>query len=138
MEILARLKKNKRNKILMASIKEKKLIKNTLSKYIIPNIPKLFFIIGEGIKFVITPIFTAKSEKTGKVEFKAPYLYVFIMFCLLVFAVSQFIYLIHAVAFSTVNEPGIVLSACGGLVATLIIIIDRVLSAYNKGKNGHS
>ena len=85
--------------------------------------------------FVIAPFFTAKT-KAGELEFKAPYAYVFFLMVALFVSIGQLIFMVHQVAFSVVNEPAVVLAACGGQVATLIIVIDRMMTAYNKGKSG--
>lgn len=139
METIKRVKSVEKNKILnKKSIKNKNIIVDVISKYITPNIPKLFFSIGAGIKFIVAPIFTAKNKKTGKLEFKAPYLYVFLLMMALFVSIGQLVYMIHQVAFGEVNEPVPVLTACGAQVATMIVVIDRMLKAYNEGsKNGN-
>lgn len=88
----------------------------------------------QAVLFILTPIFT--TEKNGKRKFNPVYFYIFISVSFFFASVTLTLYMIWQIAFSVVNHPQIVATACGGLVTTLIIVIDRMMAAYNKGKEG--
>jgi hypothetical protein len=137
MDVLKRIKDNKRAKEqkdrIIKTVKKANPVIDYLKEF---SILRLFKSLWQAIKFVVVPIFTSKDDKTGDIKFNPVYFYIFLSVVTFFISVGQLIYMIHQVAFGDVNNPVAVLTASGGLVGTLIIIIDRMMVAYNKGKNG--
>lgn len=85
------------------------------------------------IKFILIPTFT-KIGKDGKIEFNPVYFYIFVFVILFIISAIIFMKLIWLAACGEIENVVAVLTAAGGLVSTQIIIIDRMMVAYNKGK----
>jgi len=120
------------------NIKNIGVIKKLLNQFVdffknfsIVNISKHIL---QAFLFILTPMFT--SERNGKRKFNPVYFYIFISVSFFFASVTLTLYMIWQIAFSVVSHPQIVATACGGLVTTLIIVIDRMMAAYNKGKEG--
>ena len=138
MDTFVKQKKKQLNKILQDkdTIKNLTVIKDSYTKFIIPNIGTIINSIVKGFQFFIK-IFLKPfwfSTSNGKKDIVVPYVYSMINQISIYVTIYVFLRLSWLTAMKELHNPEIVLPTIAGVLTALIALNHSTMSIYNNGK----